>query len=114
MKLLKNKKGMDLYETWVEWSGLLILIGAVLLSLVSRNMYVTYLIILASGMIVGRMFYNLRYQPKIIFVIFSIAFLLGFLLGSFIRQLGNPRFIVVIYLVGIYIGHYLHKKGHLW
>lgn len=112
--LWDHKKAMNISETWVEWSSLGVLILALLLSLVSRNTIVTYLIILGSGMIMGRMFYMKRYQPKLIFSLFAIAFLLGFVIGSFIRGLGIARVIVVIYVIGIYIGYFLHKQGYLW
>ncbi|MBI3033453.1 hypothetical protein HYY69_08320 [Candidatus Woesearchaeota archaeon] len=112
--LLHHKKGMNISETWVEWSSLGIIILALLLSLVSRNTIVTYLIILASGMIMGRMFYMKRYQPRLIFSLFALAFLIGFVVGSFIRGLGSARVIVVIYLIGIYVGYFLHKQGYLW
>lgn len=105
---------MNISETWVEWSSLGVLILALLLSLVSRNTTVTYLIILASGMIMGRIFFMKRYQPKLIFSLFAIAFVIGFVVGSVIKNLGNPRIIVVIYLIGIYLGYFLHKEGYLW
>lgn len=112
---IKNKKaGGGISDTWVEFSCLGFVILAVLLSLVSRNTTVTYLMVFGSGMIIGRILYIRKFNTQLVMHLFAISILLGFIIGSFVRGLGSTRFIVVLYIIGAYLGYVLHKEHYLW
>ena len=109
LEMLKNKKAgfFNLARFWVEYSFLFILIIGFIVALWSGSAVVTYLIILLSGIIIGRGWLLRKYHFQIPFVLITIAYLVGFILGSFH---GETKYILVFFIVGIYVGYVLHSR----
>lgn len=110
--LFKNKKASgigfwDPLENWAEIPALLLLIVGFIIALWSRSAVVTYIVIILCGIIAGRGIKVRQYVHKIAYTVVIIAFLIGFSLGSFY---GKTKYILVLFIIGCYIGYVLHSK----
>ncbi|MBT4823634.1 hypothetical protein HN695_04550 [Candidatus Woesearchaeota archaeon] len=109
IEILKNKKAgfFNLTRFWVEYSFIFILIIGFIVALWSGSAVVTYMIILLSGIIIGRGWLLRKYHFQIPFVLITIAYLVGFVFGSFH---GETKYILIFFIVGMYIGYVLHSR----
>lgn len=111
-----NRKGASapegFYRDWPELFFLVILVLGLLIAMVSRSLIIDYLIIFFSGMLVGRLWYNRRYNQRFPVFIISIGYLLGFIFGSLIvHKKADWGTIIALYIVGILVSNWLHKRG---
>lgn len=94
-----------------DWPEALMLIFAVLgfiLALALKSPFFTYLTILISGFLAGRVFYTKRYKEPILpFVLIIAGFLFGYFLGSF---WASRLLVLVFFGIAFGISYYLHKK----
>jgi phage-related holin len=97
-------------EQWPEMFSLLLLVVGFIIALFSKSAAITYIMITLCGLVSGRMLFFRKYRMKLLFFMVTIAFLIGFILGSFY---GSTRYIIVFYIVGNYIGYFLHKEAYL-
>ncbi|MFH1439324.1 MAG: hypothetical protein ABIG89_02080 [Candidatus Woesearchaeota archaeon] len=109
MDMLKQKKAnfFDLQERWVEITSIFLLIVGFIVALWSRSAVVTYMVILLSGVISGRGLMSRKYSHKFYYFMIIIAYLIGFVLGSFY---GKTKYILVLFILGAYIGYVLHSR----
>lgn len=105
----KNKKAnfFDIQESWVEITSLFLLVIGLIVALWSRSAVVTYMVIFLSGIITGRGLMQRKYSHKLSYFFMIIAYLIGFLVGHFY---GKSKFILVLYIIGGYIGYVLHAR----
>ncbi|MFC1727841.1 hypothetical protein ACFLZ7_00035 [Nanoarchaeota archaeon] len=103
----------NLFETWVEVLFLIFFVLGIVLSITINNSFLAYFILFLIGLICGRIIY-IRYKVKptygFAFYLTLGGLLLGYLLGV---GYGNWKLLIVIFLIGIWVGHYIHKKGYL-
>ncbi len=108
-----NKKASGFFyfkEQWPELLSLILLVLGFFIALFSKSAAVTYIMITICGLISGRMLFFRKYRMKMLFFMVIIAFLIGFIFGSFY---GTARVIIVFFIVGNYIGYFLHKEEYL-
>jgi len=96
------------YEHWAEAFALFFLILGLLLAVGLRNPFFSYLTVLLSGALAGRIFYQKRCtEPILPFILVIIGFLVGYLLGSF----WTSRILsLLLFAGGFILSYYLHKK----
>lgn len=106
-----NKKG-DFEEFWVEYIA-----GAALLIafyLAARGAYVgiAYIVAFLVGAVLGKTWYTIikKKKPTVYISIFSLAILLGMIIGSIGA---DRRFIVILYLIGLLGSYVLFAKKWL-
>lgn len=94
-----------------DWPEALIFIFLVLgfvLAVLLMSAVFTYLTILISGFLAGRIFFIKRYKEPILpFVLIIAGFLVGYFLGSF---WANRFLILVLFGMAFGVSYYLHKK----
>jgi hypothetical protein len=113
MKLFKKKNAywaggfFNLHERWVEILSIFILVIGFFVAVWAQSAVVTYMVILLSGVISGRGFLARKYTHRIAYIIILIAYLVGFILGSFY---GKTKFILVLFILGMWVGYVLHDR----
>lgn len=98
----------EIETQWPELFALLFIILGFIISLLLLNAFLSYLTILLSGLICGRVYYLKRHKEPILpFMIIIISFLLGYLFGSFWT---NRFYLLIFFLLGFFLSYYLHMK----
>ncbi|MBS3137671.1 hypothetical protein J4232_04515 [Candidatus Woesearchaeota archaeon] len=97
-------------EQWPELFSLFLLVVGFVVALFSKSAAITYIMIIVCGLVSGRMLFFRKYRMKMLFYMVTAAFLIGFIIGSFY---GETRYIVVFYIIGNYVGYFLHKEAYL-
>ncbi|MFH1317182.1 MAG: hypothetical protein ABII01_06685 [Candidatus Woesearchaeota archaeon] len=106
-----NKKGkFDMWFGWPEVLSILLLIIGFILSITAQSAVMIYLLVFLSGLFFGRLWFMIQRQIKMPWSIVIFCFLLGYLLGAFLTRYGDARIIILIFVIGIMTGYYLHAK----
>jgi len=95
---------------WVEMVTLTFVVIGIIIALLSPSAFISYIIILLSGMFAGRLMWERRNNVKFTYIAIIIGFLVGFMLGSF-SHYGNQIVIVVLFIFGAVLMYRLNKKG---
>ncbi|MFC1686938.1 hypothetical protein ACFL0E_01105 [Nanoarchaeota archaeon] len=97
-----------LEETWAETLTIVLVLVGFLISILLMNVVLTYIVIIASGFLAGRIFYIKRFKEPIFpFVLMIIGFLFGYILGN----VWASRFWTgVFFIISFSISYYLHLK----
>ncbi len=100
-----------LEEQWVEALAVLLAVVGFILSVLLRNALLSYLTIIAAGLVAGRGFFVKRYaEPVLPFVLLIAGFLVGYLAGGiWVSRL----LLLFLFLAAFIVSYYLHKKGVL-
>lgn len=95
-------------EQWAEAFAVFFLFLGLILAVLFRNSYFTYITILLSGFVAGRLYYLKKYKEPILpFVMIITGFLLGFMIAEFWL---NRFLILIIFVLGLIGSYYLHLK----
>ena len=98
----------EIETQWPELFALTFIILGFIVSILFLNPILSYLAIFFSGFISGRVYYLKRHKEPIFpFVIIIIAFLLGYIFGSF---WANRLLILIFFAIGFYLSYFLHMK----
>lgn len=104
-------KPITLTENWAEAGGAILLLLGLMVSILLSNEWVVYLVVLLAGALAGRGIYIRRFkEPVFPFVLMSMGFLLGYLLGTF---WASRFWTATFFIVGLAVSYYLHMKGIL-
>ena len=113
--MIKSKKaaGEMFWIAWAEMFFILLIIIGFIISIVIRNAVLSYIVIIAVGLMAGRLI-GLRIRKKPLFPYFLIVlgFLIGFLLGTFTINVNRILLIIVFIIAGV-ASYYIHKKGYI-
>lgn len=104
----KVPKSINFWMNWPEFIGLVLLIIGFFLAILIGSAVIIYILITLAGFIGGRIWYRVKKDRKVPWVIILIAFLLGFLIGA---RYGNKFTIMFFYVLGIIVSYYLHENG---
>jgi energy-coupling factor transporter transmembrane protein EcfT len=108
-----NKKGVEWLDSLGDAYALILLFVGLLISFFAGSALINYIIIIISGIIIGRIHYVKKHKHSALFWVIVIGFLIGFFLGAFIRDRGNLIVISILLVVGWKIGKYLMKENIL-
>jgi len=106
------------WKEWVEYSFLILLLLGMILSISISNIFLNCLVVFISGMMAGRIIYVRKgkgyYFPTILII---IGFFLGYLIGGVLRfntyLILNALLISIMFILGVYLGHYIYKNKYL-
>ena len=101
---------MKAWEDWPEGVALIVLVIGFVLSLLTRNSLLNYLIVFFAGAIFGNLYYKQRHRWKFESVFIGVGFLIGFVLGNFYENLGK---VLILFGVGAWGAYYLHVKKYI-
>ncbi len=97
-----------LEDQWPELTALLFLALGFIISVLLQNAFLSYVSIVLSGALAGRIYYMKRFKEPILpFVLIILGFFLGYLLGAFWV---NRSLTVVLFLISFGVSYYLHLK----
>ena len=100
-------------DYWTETSGIIVLVLGLLIIVAGRNTQVNYILILISGLFVGRVHYIRRHKRRAPFYIITAMYLIGVIIGLIITQNGSVFWALVIFFVGTYFGKFLTKTKRI-
>lgn len=100
-------------QNWPEVMSFWLFIFGFILALLARSAVIAYVLISLAGLWGGRVWFRIKKNFKVAWTLTLISFLFGFLIGRLILNFdyGNGRVIVFLYVLGIFIGFYLHETG---
>lgn len=115
--MMKNKKqwyrkaqAMNLLDRWVDYCALLCLLVGLFISIIAGSKVLSVLIVLLSGMVVGRSIYMRKHKLQLRFWYILTGFIIGLVVGSrFLTYKG----VLVSFAIGAFLGHYIRKKRWL-
>lgn len=95
-------------DDWPELAAVIFLFLGFILALASSTFTIAYIVIFLLGLMFGRTWYRFHRARKTALVMSIAACLLGFGFGAI---LGNLQLVVLVFLLGILIGYWVHQKG---
>ena len=111
MKLGKKANGRLILESWAEVAFVILILLGFFISLIIYSPFLNYLVIILSGFLAGRIFYEKkRTQPIFPYLLIMVGFLLGFMLGA-VRA--SKLAVIVLFLGTALVSYKLHQKGHI-
>ncbi|MEM4267740.1 MAG: hypothetical protein QXK37_02820 [Candidatus Woesearchaeota archaeon] len=109
-----DKKGAIRWiDQWAEVLSIAIMILGLIFALLSDSAVITYTIMVLCGFVVGRTAYVRRSRIGFPFYMITFFFLVGFIVGTQLNRRGEPGIVVVTFIIGIYIGYSVYKRGLL-
>lgn len=103
-----NKKGaIDFFSDWAEVFFLILLFIGLIFGVFSPSAAITYAIAFVSGLMAGRVLFERKDKGRAPYMLIIIAFILGFILGSFY---GDKKITMLLFIFGAALGYYLFDK----
>ncbi len=98
---MKKKGAFQILNSWVEFVTLSTLIVGFVLSLFVYSAFLSYVIVLLCGVMIGGVFYH---KKDFVFpwVVITLGFLAGFVIGN---RYGNSKLIAVFYIIGMVLSY---------
>jgi 4-hydroxybenzoate polyprenyltransferase len=101
---------INLQEDWVEWLALVFLLLGFLISLMTSSFLLNIIVIILSGLIVGRSFYIIKHSSGVFpFIVVTLGFLLGYLVGGFVHGYSKLA-IIILFLISAIVSYQLHRR----
>jgi len=110
--MFNNKKGMSWVDAWGEVLTTVFLIFGLLVSILVDSSLVSYIVILISGFMVGRVYHMRRHKIGVPFFLIIIGYLVGYILGAAIRDRGHWFFLLIFFAIGAMLGEFIHKRKY--
>jgi len=107
MKILFQKRAVSIFGDWAELLGLLFLIIGFIIAIRSTSAFLSYVIILVIGCMVGRFWYKIKDQFRFPWLIVIFGLLVGYLLGD---RYGSNLVIIILFLLGAIVSYYVHEN----
>jgi hypothetical protein len=101
------KKAFEFLTNWVEVSFIILLVLGFGISLLINDVYISYGIVLLSGLVSGKIIYHKKKDYLFPYIILIAGFILGYIIGH--RQ-GSAMAIILIFGAGNILCYYAHKK----
>lgn len=108
--LIGKKAVIDMHEYWAEFFSFVLLAIGFIVALVAESALISYIVLFLCGMMAGRLMSERYKKIKFPYYLVVIGFLIGYILGS---RFGNKLVLLILFIVGAYISHYLHEHGFL-
>jgi len=107
-----NKKAMKWMDAWGETWTLIFLVLGLLISLMVGSKVVNFLVIFVSGISVGRLHHIRKHRLGFPFFLIIFGYLVGFVIGSLIRDMGNWIALLFVFGIGCWVGDYIIEKKY--
>jgi uncharacterized membrane protein YqgA involved in biofilm formation len=107
---MKHKKGINYYENGAEYMFFALVIISAIVGLITRNLFINYLIMFLFGIIIGINYFNHRFKRKFVLMMLSVALFIGYTIASY---RSNWKILLILYIGGSLIGYYLKKEKWL-
>jgi uncharacterized membrane protein len=107
-----NKKA-SFFENWPEYFFILLLLLGIIISLIVKQVWISYLIIAMSGLITGRIFYNDRHKQIFIVYFITFAYFVGYLIGNHYGLKANWAILLMFFVAGNLLSYRFHRKGYI-
>ncbi len=102
---------LKLEGQWAEVLAILFAVAGFMLSVLLQHALLSYITIIISGLVAGRVFYIKHItEPILPFVLIIAGFLLGYLAGGF---WASRALLVLLFVAALAVSYFLHKKGLL-
>jgi len=95
---------------WVDIVSIFMLITGMILTFLSPSMIIFYIICLLSGTLFGRLLYKTKNTLQFKYYLIASAYLLGLLVGNFIKSYGLYIWPIIIFIFGIIISYKMTLK----
>jgi uncharacterized membrane protein YfcA len=103
-----------MWKNWAEVCFVVLLLIGFFVSIAMPNPWINYFIIFLAGLLAGRWIYKKKgRQPLFPFFLIIVGFLFGYMLGAYPLARVNAKVIAILFIVGVIIGYYIHKKGYI-
>lgn len=100
----------DVHRRLIEWFAAGLMIIGVLIAVIVPSAVISYIIMLLFGIFTGRIMVKIHHKEHMPYILMLGGFVIGYLLGVYY---GSRLIVLVSFIVGVYIGNYLYKKGIL-
>jgi len=101
---------VEFENDWPDIIAFLVSLLSFFVAIVSGNRVFGFVIVFLVGLIFGRMWFRFRSESRVSLVIVMLGALLGFLIALFFN---NPHLVVILFLVGVAFGFWVHEKGFI-
>ena len=81
----------DLYKNWMEFFFLVLVIIGILIAFSSPSAFISYIMILLSGIFAGRLIYERKNKIQLPYFMIIAGFVIGYLIGVYY---GSRRIII--------------------
>ena len=92
-----------LYKIWMEYFLVILMLFGMLIAIFSPSAFISYIIILLSGIFAGRVLYERKNNIIFPFYMITAGFLIGFLIGAYY---GSREIMAILFILGAF-GSYL-------
>jgi len=100
LELFRNKKGFEFFTNWVTILFVAILVLSFLLSIIIINVWVSLLIIIITGVILGHFIFTSKLENRFPYFVLSFAFISGYLIG---HRVGNVFILLAAFVGTVYL-----------
>lgn len=107
---MRGKKGLRWVDSWGEVATITLLIVGLVVSLLVDSALVSYIVILLSGLGVGRLYDARRHRLGFCFWLIVAGYLAGYIIGNIFNRRGHWLVILILFYIGIKLGEYLHRN----
>ncbi len=104
---------VEFFRSWAEVAAFAFMFFGIFIAILSPSAFISYIIVLLSGMIAGRIFYERRKNTRIAYTMVTLGFVAGYAAGAFFRHFGNILVILVLFLIGIIVMYKLSERGFI-
>jgi hypothetical protein len=101
------------FSSWAEVGAFAFMFFGIFMAVLSPSAFISYVIILLSGMIAGRIFWERRNNTRIAYTMITLGFVAGYAAGAFFRHFGNILVILILFVVGIITMYKLSERGFI-
>jgi hypothetical protein len=109
-EIMNKKAAMNLVNNWVDYVALICLALGTAVAFIAGSKVLTIIIVLISGMIIGRIYYIKQsgHQLRIWYLV--SAFIIGLIVGT---RFLSYKAVLVTFIVGAVMGYYIKKHHYL-
>ena len=100
----------DFQNDWPEFVALLFLVAGFIISIMTDSAAAAYAVVFLMGLFFGRLWYRFERAAKLPLIMAIMGCILGICLGLIMQ---NLQIVILLYLLGIIVGFWIHKRGWL-
>lgn len=102
-----NRRGMEVLANWVVIWFIGLLVGGFILSILTRNTTLAFIMIFAAGATIGHFIFTATEGNRFPYYVLGSSFIVGWLIGS--RH--NYGLLILTFVLSIFIGYFSTKAA---